>query len=687
MDAITIEDLKNKFVEFFNAYYIDQINGMYISYPKKRSILIDIKDLQKFDSDLVTELLNKPDTIIPTANQALASMNPNSDAQDPVYARFIGLETEGLMIQDVGSQNIGKLILLDSLVVKRSEITPKVHLGVYRCTFCNSVVKILIDKDNVPEICPSCRRRSMRQVNEESEFINLQRVAVQDPLERLKGSTPTWQLEVWLADDQVNTIIPGDRVEITGILRIRPKKTSRGKEDKTLFTMFFDSVSLKPKQKEFADIDISQEEEQKIREMSKDAKIFEKISTSIAPSIYGHDEIKQALAIQLFGGTPDKKLIDGAPIRSDIHILLIGDPGSAKTRLLQAVTGLVPKGIYVSGKSTSGAGLTASAERDEFAEGGWTLKAGALVLGSGGEVSIDEFDKIGDDDKNALLEALESQSISVAKAGIVARFSAKTSVLAAANPKFGRFDPNDYPVTQFDIPPALLSRFDLIFPIKDVLDEEQDKKIAKHILTQHEAAGASIADMKEYAQVESPSINSEMLRKYVAYAKKNVRPRLTPEATSRIEAYYLDLRKLGIKSGAPPITARQIEGLIRMAEGSAKTRLSTIIELSDAEKSISLYEFMLRQLAVDRGGRRDIDMILTGNPREKVTKINAITNIIKRLEIEEGGYAKVPRILEEAEKENIDRATTTKYLNELERTGDIYAPRQGTYKMASHDND
>ncbi|HVA83048.1 MAG TPA: minichromosome maintenance protein MCM [Candidatus Aquilonibacter sp.] len=686
MDAIETADLKNKFVEFYNAYYTDHINSMYISYPKKRSVLIDIKDLQKFDSDLVTELLNKPDTIVPTANQALASMNPNSDASEPVYARFLGLDNEGLMIQDVGSQNIGKLLNLDSLVVKRSEITPKVNLGVFRCSFCNSVVKILIEKDNVPEICPQCRRRAMRQVNEESEFINLQRIAVQDPLERLKGSTPTWQLEVWLADDLVNTIIPGDRVDITGILRIRPRKTARGKDDKTLFTMFFDCISLKPKQKEFADIDISDEEEQSINEMSKDPRIFEKIATSIAPSIYGHDQIKQSLALQLFGGTPDKKLIDGAPIRNDIHILLIGDPGSAKTRLLQAVTSLVPKGIYVSGKSTSGAGLTASAERDEFAEGGWTLKAGALVLGSGGEVSIDEFDKIGDEDKSSLLEALESQTISVAKAGIVARFQAKTSVLAAANPKFGRFDPNTYPAEQFDIPPALLSRFDLIFPIKDVLDEEQDRKIAKHILTQHEAAGASLADMKDYLQVEAPAISSDILRKYVAYAKKHVRPRLTPEATSRIEAYYLDLRKLGMKSGATPITPRQIEGLIRMAEASAKTRLSPIIDLKDAELAISLFEFMLRTLAVDRGGRRDIDTILTGMPREKVTKINSIITIIKKLEGEEG-YAKLTRILEDAEKEGVDRASTTKYINELERIGDVYSPKPGILKIVKHDEE
>ncbi|MGI0141260.1 MAG: minichromosome maintenance protein MCM [Candidatus Micrarchaeales archaeon] len=686
MDAIATDDLKNKFVEFFNAYYTEQINAMFISYPKKRSVPIDIKDLEKFDSDLAHELINKPDNIILISNDALASMNPNTEAREPVYARFIGLENEGLMIQDVGSQNIGKLLVLDSLVVKRSEITPKVHIGVYRCSFCNSVVKILIDKDNVPDVCPQCKRRALRQINDESEFINLQRIAVQDPLERLKGSTPTWQLEVWLSDDLVNTIIPGDRIDITGILRIRPKKTARGREDKTLFTMFFDCVGIKTKQKEFAEIDISEDEEQTIKEMAKDQHIFDKIAMSIAPSIYGHEQIKQSLALQLFGGTPDKKLIDGSPIRSDVHILLIGDPGSAKTRLLQAVTAIVPKGIYVSGKSTSSAGLTASAERDEFAEGGWTLKAGALVLGSGGEVSIDEFDKIGDEDKSSLLEALESQTISVAKAGIVARFNAKTSVLAAANPKYGRFDPNTYPAEQFDIPPALLSRFDLIFPIKDVIDEEQDKKIAKHILIQHEAAGASLADLKDYAQVEAPPINSDILRKYVAYAKKNIRPRLSPEATAKIEEYYLDLRKIGMKSGATPITPRQIEGLVRLAEGSAKSRLSLMIELKDSELAISLFEFMLRTLAVDRGGRRDIDTLLTGMPREKVTKINSIISIIKKLEQEEN-FAKMTRVLEEAEKEGVDRASTTKYINELERIGDIYSPKPGILKIVKHDEE
>jgi replicative DNA helicase Mcm len=484
----------------------------------------------------------------------------------------------------------------------------------------------------------------------------------------------------------VNYSMPGDHVDVTGILRIRPRRNSRGKLEKALVTQFLDAISIRARQREFSELEISQEEEKTIKELAKDQHIFDKIAKSVAPSIYGYDEIKKAMVLQLFGGTPDKKLVDGSLIRSDIHLLLIGDPGSAKTRLLQAATAIVPKGIYVSGKSTTAAGLTASAERDEFSEGGWTLKAGALVLGSGGEVSIDEFDKISDDDKGALLEAMESQTISIAKAGIVAKFNTKTSILAAANPKYGRFDRNIYPSEQFDIPPTLLTRFDLIFPILDTMDEEQDKKIANYILVQHTAAGAQIAELTNYEQVDQPPINSELLRKYVAFAKRNVKPRLTPEASEKIQNYYVELRKTGLRQGATPITPRQIEGLVRLAEASAKTRLADTVDFRDAEIAISLLNFMLTSLAMDRGGRLDIGIIDTGFSREKVEKQNAIMNIVRKLEQDET-VAQMKRVYEETAKLGIDANTTQRYVNELERSGDLYVPKPGTVKIVRHENE
>ncbi len=678
--------LEDRFIEFYNTYYTDEINAMLLAYPQKRAIYVDVKNLEKFDSELANELIDNPDAVLPSANSALLRLSPSPETMEKsVHARFFGLGGPSMpMIQDVGSDNIGKLLTLDSLIVKKSEIIPMVQVGVYKCALCGNITKIEIERDNVPDVCPQCKRRALRQVNEESRFVNLQRIAVQDPLEKLRGSMPTWQLEVWLEDDMVNRQQPGDRVDVTGVLRIRPRHNARGKQEKAQFAMFLDAVSVMATQKEFSELEISAEEEKEIKELAKDPHIFEKIAKSISPAIYGYEEIKKAMTLQLFGGTPNKKLIDGSLVRSDIHILLIGDPGSAKTRLLQSTTALVPKGIYVSGKSTTSAGLTAAAERDEFSEGGWTLRAGALVLGSGGEVSIDEFDKISDDDKSALLEAMESQTISIAKAGIVARFNAKTSILAAANPKYGRFDPNVLPAEQFEIPPTLLSRFDLIFPIRDLMNEEQDRSIAHHILVQHAAAGAQLAELEGVEQVESPPIKSEVMRKYVAYAKRNVNPRLAPDAVERIQKFYLELRKLGMRSGTTPITPRQIEGLVRLAESSAKTRLADVVEMRDAEIAIGLVNYMLQTLAVEKGGAINVDILTTGFSKEKVDKINLMMGIIKKLETDEK-EARFERVMEEAEKAGVDRSTAKRYIDDLSRTGDIYTPKPGFLKIVRHE--
>ncbi|MGC8478374.1 MAG: minichromosome maintenance protein MCM [Candidatus Micrarchaeia archaeon] len=687
MPGNVVEGIKSRFEDFFQKYYKDAINDIIVSYPNSKSLKVDIKDLEKFDAQLAEDLVERPDTVLESAKEALVGLLGDVvNEENEVYVRFFGQNVNTPLVMNVGSTYIGKMINVDALVVKRSEIIPRVHIGVYKCSYCGSVYKFRMDKDEVPEVCPECKRKSLKASEEESRYVDLQKIAVQDPLEKLRGNTPTWQLEVWLVDDLVNKVIPGDRVDITGVLRIRKRRNMRGKVEKDLYSMYLDASSITPKQKEFAEIYISEEDERKIVELSKDPQIFEKIWKSVVPSVYGHEEVKQSIVLQLFGGTQNKTLVDGGVIRSDIHILLIGDPGSAKTRILQTVTKLVPKGIYVSGKSVTGGGMTAVAERDEFAEGGWTLRAGALVLGSGGIVCIDEFDKIEDTDRAALHEALESQSISVAKAGIIATFNAKAAVLAAANPKYGRFDPNIYPSEQFDIPPTLLSRFDLIFPIKDVMDEELDKRIADYILIQHSAAGAQIANVENYRQVDLPPIDGEMLRKYIAYAKKNVSPRLSDEASKRIQAYYVELRKAGAKQGAVPITPRQIEGLVRLAEASAKTRLDTMVTAKDAERAISLSEFMLKTLAVDRGGRRDIDTLLTGMPREKVDKINSVLNIIKGLEEKEGS-AKMQDVIAEAEKAGMDSGTTTKYINELEKSGDVFSPRPGIIKTVKRESE
>ncbi|MDD5023124.1 MAG: minichromosome maintenance protein MCM, partial [Candidatus ainarchaeum sp.] len=441
-----------------------------------------------------------------------------------------------------------------------------------------------------------------------------------------------------------------------------------------------DVVHLKSLKRDFEEIEITPEDERRILELSTRPDIEKILTSSVAPSIYGYEEIKKAIALQLFGGTRGKLIKGNVPVRDDIHILLIGDPGISKTQFLQQSTRLAPKSIYVSGKSVTSAGLTISAEKDELGDGGWTLKAGALVLASGGNVSIDEFDKISEEDRSSLHEVLESQTVSVAKAGIVSKFKAKTSVLAAANPKYGRFDQNRNIAEQFDIPPTLLSRFDLIFPIFDILDEEKDSKLADHILTSH-----LYASRGEKQEEKEETITLELLRKYISYARRNVRPILTKEAMSKIREYYIDLRKLGMSSGSVAITPRYLEGMVRLSEANAKMRLSPIVEESDAESGIFLMRYVLSKIMTDKEtGRIDVDIVATGRSRtqvERLQKVDTIKEIIRELS-KQYDSVDIDMVIEEASsKYDIDDKTSKRIIFELLRKGELYEKEHGHVRL------
>src|SRR3989338_3302273 len=332
----------------------------------------------------------------------------------------------------------------------------------------------------------------------------------------------------------------------------------------TRFDLFVDANNIVGVEEDYFDIEISPAEEREILELGADPMLYQRLVRSMAPSIYGHEKVKEALLLQLAGGV-QKKRSDGMVTRGDMHVLLVGDPGSGKSQLLKRVNMIAPKGRYVSGKGVSGAGLTAAVVRDEFLKG-WALEAGALVLASNGICCIDEMDKMGTDDRAAMHKALEQQTISISKANIQATLIARTTVLAAANPKFGRFDPYGIIAEQIDLPPTLINRFDLIFAIKDIPNEIKDEKMASHILKLHQTP-----------DLYTPEIPTEFLRKYIAYAKQKITPRISDEALLKIKEFYLKMRASGgtdegIK--AIPISARQLEALVRLSEASAKIRLS-----------------------------------------------------------------------------------------------------------------
>jgi len=447
---------------------------------------------------------------------------------------------------------------------------------------------------------------------------------------------------------------------------------------------------LEETEKEFEEVEITPEEEAKIKELAKDPKVYDKLIQSIAPAIYGHETVKESIVLQLFGGVK-KNLPGDTTIRGNIHILLVGDPGAAKSMMLLATNRIAPKSIYFAGKSASAAGISATAVKDEFGEGGWTLKAGALVLASGGLCAIDELDKMDADDRSALHEALEQQTVSVAKAGIVSRFKTETSVLAASNPKFSRFDPYRSFIEQIDLPASLISRFDLFFMIKDVLDKTKDEEIASHILKTHQAGeilsqykrkGKALKkkELEEIEERTKPQVDPDLFRKYLAYARQNVFPAMCKESIRKISEFYVSLREQGKESGSYAATHRQLEGLVRLAEASARVRLSDIVEVQDAERAIKLLKASLEGVVTDpETGKIDIDIITTGQTHSKIENIKTIIGIIKE-KAKEMDLVPADEVLNEAEAAGIDKEKARALLSELDRRGEIYRPRHGFVK-------
>ena len=684
--------------EFFEAYYRDEINklaGKKLS-GVRGSIYVDVtRDLLIFrEGKLAEELFENPEVVISHAEQGLASAENIYDVSlEGCKVRFVNLPaSRRILIRDLRAEHISKFVSIEGIVRKVTEVRPRIVKALFICTNCGK--ELLVDQEeNVikpPSECRACHSKGrFLLIPEKSVSVDSQRVKIQEYPENLRGGEQPQIIDVLLEEDIAGEVNPGDRVIINGIVKAVPRGSGKKLVHMDL-QIYGNSVEVL--QQEYEEFEITEEDKKKILELSEDPNIYDKIVRSIAPSIYGYEDIKLAIALQLFGGVP-KRLPDGTEIRGDIHILLVGDPGVAKSQLLRYVHRIAPRSVYTTGKGTTTAGLTATAVRDEV-DGRWTLEAGALVLADKGIALVDEIDKMRNEDRSALHEAMEQQTISVAKAGINATLKARCALLGAANPKYGRFDKYTPIAEQIDLSPTLLSRFDLIFVMTDDPDEERDAALAKHILETHEL-GEKLAKFKnvvasglskEALEVESekvkPLIEPELLRKYIAYAKRTVFPVLTEEAKQKIIEFYLSMRGR-IKENSPvPITARQLEALIRLAEASARIRLSDKITAEDVERVIRITKRSLEQIAIDpETGEIDIDYAFSGTSKSQRDRILTIKKIVEDLEKEFEKGVPEKEILEEAEKRGIDKAKARELLYKMRERGELYCPRPDHYRV------
>ncbi|MBD3387494.1 MAG: AAA domain-containing protein [Candidatus Altiarchaeales archaeon] len=663
-------DLKK--IESFIGKHKEQLRKLGEKYPERKSLILDFEELERYDNDLADRLRATPDEVLVDFNDVLNAMGVLTMVENPKFnVRFKNMPRERgytILVRDITAEHIGKYLQVEGVVNRISDVLPKVSKALFVCNRCDEHNWIQQDKRMLiePSRCRSCGKGDFRFIPEESEWIDVQHIEIQEPLEMLKGGEQARRIELWAEEDMTDEVTAGDKILVTGTVRLKPPKFKG-----SVYQKFIEVNHLEGIEREFEEFDITDEEEKEILELSKDPRLHDKIVGSIAPSIYGYNEVKEAIALQLFGGRQGKILPDGTKARGDMHLLLIGDPGVAKSRILQYVDQIAPKSIYVTGKGTTGAGLTATAERDELADGAWTLKAGALVLAGGGIAGIDEFDKMSKEDRSAMHEAMEQQTISVAKAGIITKFKANTSILAASNPKFSRFDNYKPLAEQFDIPPTLISRFDLIFPIRDILDSEHDRSIADHMLKMHRS--------EELEEIK-PDIDPELFRKYIAYARRNIHPELTLDTSDKIKEYYVQLRARG-KEGTAAATPRQLEALVRLSEASAKLRLSNEVSVGDVERAIKLTDFVIKEIAYDAAtGEFDIDRIVTDHPKSVRDRLRTIEDIIRELtESSPDGMASMASILESTGEKDIDKFEVEKLISELKKKGEIYEPRHGKF--------
>lgn len=657
--------------DFFSTHYHAQI----LEQARKGEhwLVVDFQELAKDSPELAEDLINTPEEVVKAGEISIESFDLPGERK-PFTLRIRNLPpTQTVLIRNIRSPHLKKLVTIGGVVRQKSEVRPQVTSAKFECPSCGNVLNILQLESQFkePTRCSCGRKGRFRQISK--ELVDAQNLTLEENPEDLEGGEQPKRIKVFLKNDLVSPLSekrtnPGQKIIVVGQVKEVPILLRTGGQS-IRFDLIVEANSVEGIEEDYTDLTISEDEEAAIRAIAEDPKSIRKLISSIAPSIYGLEEIKESLLLQLVGGVR-KKRDDGVVTRGDIHILLIGDPGAAKSQILRRIHLVSPKARYVSGKGASGAGLSAAVVKDEFIQG-WSLEAGAMVLANRGLLCIDEMDKMNKEDSSSLHEALEQQTITISKANIQATLRCETTVLAAANPKFGRFDPFQTIAEQIALPPTLINRFDLIYPVKDVPDPKRDEIMAKFILELHQNTSKGEAE-----------IPTAMLRKYLSYARNRIFPKITSAAVEELQSFYLRMRKSSAGEGgsrAVPISARQLEGLVRLTEACARLRLSDVATKKDARRAIEMMDYCLRQVAYDeKTGTLDIDRIASEMPASARNRIGQIKEIMEDIEREFGKReVQVSELTKRGREKGLKDDEIEDLIQKLKRGGDIYEPKPG----------
>ncbi|WVZ51830.1 hypothetical protein U9M48_002936 [Paspalum notatum var. saurae] len=603
--------IAKKFKEFLLTYvnpkneqgefeYVRLINEMVLA--NKCSLEIDYKQFIYIHPNIAIWLADAPQSVLEVmeevAKNVVFDLHKNyRNIHQKIYVRITNLPVYD-QIRNIRQIHLNTMIRIGGVVTRRSGVFPQLQQVKYDCSKCGTILGPFF-QNSYTEVkvgsCPECQSKGPFTIN--TIYRNYQKLTLQES----PGIVPAGRLprykEVILLNDLIDCARPGEEIEVTGVYTNNFDLSLNTKNGFPVFATVVEANYVAKKQDLFSAYKLTDEDKAEIEKLSKDPRIGERIIKSIAPSIYGHEDIKTAIALAMFGGQ-EKNVKGKHRLRGDINVLLLGDPGTAKSQFLKYVEKTGHRAVYTTGKGASAVGLTAAVHKDPVTRE-WTLEGGALVLADRGICLIDEFDKMNDQDRVSIHEAMEQQSISISKAGIVTSLQARCSVIAAANPIGGRYDSSKTFTQNVELTDPIISRFDVLCVVKDIVDPFTDEMLARFVVDSHarsQPKGANLEDrvasdvdddpLSAARQADPDVLSQDMLKKYITYAKLNVFPKIHDADLDKISHVYAELRRESSHGQGVPIAVRHIESIIRMSEAHARMHLRSYVSQEDVDMAI-----------------------------------------------------------------------------------------------------